>query len=43
MMAHDQTIESLLKAAEEMVCHGQHKEALALLERICEMLGVTIH
>ncbi|MFJ7438217.1 hypothetical protein ACIQW5_11225 [Methylorubrum thiocyanatum] len=43
MMAHDQTIESLLKAAEEMVRQGEHKQALLLLERICEMLGVTTH
>lgn len=41
-MTRDATIEHLRKAAEEMVRQGQHKEALALLERIREMLGVTI-
>ena len=42
-MTRDATLERLLKAAEEMVRQGKHKEALLLLERICEMLGVTIH
>lgn len=42
MMTHNQTIECLLKAAEEMGRQRQLKETLALLERVCEMLDVTL-